>query len=792
MTEGGEFQIILKGDAEYKLTGKPGCTISEISEYVTSSLLKYTCHNLYNNGKKMESNDKVDELARPVVLELKYKSYSEYEARTHVEKIAKGLLLQDTVFEKALAAQSDGLFLKMSDLVDDPKESPLKLTNRTLTLEDITNGVLFYFSYKNEEIVANVNGFYHSDKCYSNLVSLLMEVFKVTEFQPLSDITSFKDYSWISYQSLAKVSFVDKFSGLNDNLVVDTFVDLNNEVQSLRDVGLSKDCTDADALNIEKSLFMLKSKFQQMAVNGVIGISQGGLLPVNPTESRDTHIYIWNNLFFGLVGDWYDRYTNSEYNKDVANIANANKELESINYLATLNLPNLSTMMTCLIGFAGKKYLVQTILGNSFKDMLQAPVVFGNIQKDDEALKFISNDAIKINEIASAAQLKMMKHSESFESCFHEETRITECNNKFYLSDVVRTTPIDALAFERFENSKITPIHDIMYYRRELITSYEVALQKPFEFSLQDEIKDLGIYLKSVIIPTFVLEALLTNNPIICNSYLCDKLHAYGINIRHLGLIHDLVESLKCADVASAIKSLYAGIMETSSSLFSISSTNELPKLALNSYLLDRVENLLNLIKSEIFGRSFKSVFIIDAVDLSVPESKSLFVKMINNLSNSQELIKMMNRKFLKQVDPTISIALLRRICECVGIRLNKSGLIKMEQNDFNFESSNVASFLINLKTSTHSINALKHFTQDNEKLSAAMSYLYGNTSFEVLNSRSRSAVNLVEYMNNKDSKTKDVESLTGPLMDEMLVVVQYFENTVGPFAYETVMALVF
>eukprot|EP00834_Sanchytrium_tribonematis_P000089 NODE_3_length_80033_cov_0.932970.p5 type:complete len:802 gc:universal NODE_3_length_80033_cov_0.932970:67142-64737(-) len=777
------------GDEKFTLNGKDGCTIKTLYDYIGNLLLKYTTNgfDLLHNNSVLNPDTKVQDLQLPYRFTIKIKEYTEFTAKLHINRLSKVLQPRGGIFNEVLTHGDIIPLVRTSELIHSSEDALIKIESYEKSFKDVSDGLLFIFTFKGNKIYSMIDGFYFKDTKYSNLVDLLRVNFDVSHYDASFDDSHFIEHTFIEFQKYNCVDIVNP--GINfESLAKDVRLgSINVEMQLSRTSGLSDDASEIQCIEADKNITMLQKKFKDLAVSGVLSIIQGGILPINPEDSSDKYIYVWNNLFFGPVGDWYEQYNDNTYHNILAVNSLANKEIEAISIFESLGIDSISTTMACLVKYGGKHYLVQAIAGNSFKAMLESEVVYGNSQKDQECDSFINSNELETSDLSKKLGFNLIQHSDNFQSVFLKQSRIAKCSDsKFYLSDIIRLTPEDAFSAQRYANAHTVPAHNIMYFRNELVQSFRECYSKNLEYNLSDNCDIISKYLESIVIPTLLLELLLKPDPIVSGTRLVDFMHSFGINVRYIGLLRDILLNLKISNNLNAdIVSLYKSVVDNSDKLLKSKLKYKIPELPLAYMNYDRVVALILLLETEIAARSVKSFFVMKSSGRSIVESKKIIIDILNELP-TLDIKDLKWRKYLVECSTGQNILLVKRICEVIGIRLSKFALQKMEENEFKFELKDFVCFLPLTKSSNHTVGSLKLLKS--EDLLSAMHFVYGENSSETLQIRCEQTLREIQNLNVDSSKDTAVKDL----FSEILQVSYCTEMVNGPFSQEALDCHVF
>eukprot|EP01059_Diplonema_ambulator_P035112 TRINITY_DN8165_c0_g1_i2.p1 TRINITY_DN8165_c0_g1~~TRINITY_DN8165_c0_g1_i2.p1 ORF type:complete len:1119 (+),score=317.47 TRINITY_DN8165_c0_g1_i2:43-3399(+) len=365
----------------------------------------------------------------------------------------------------------------------------------------------------------------------------------------------------------------------------------NDEVQRALELPSG---TFAERFFRDKALSRLHTEFIDFASQAVVTAVDGRVTPLNPQEPQEAWVYLINNTFISQAAD--TRKTYQDIGGDRAACVFAKQDLHGLQAIRKLRT-TLSTVSTAIFDYKGKRMLCQTlvpgILMRKADGKIAAPQVLG-VGEENEKL-YLTNEHVQeeLKRLAPALHCEphMMRDAEGNEHEVHinaELKAMHSSDDRHYLLECSKLTPRDVnwmdnpLAFVRFElvddfvKSKRThevyqkigeeiakkreegeSSLDIHFWALEEIRKADEVHAPKFNcdlhtFSLSMEhidpkektdashkqLEELAAFLKSKL-PTIVTE--LVNNEIVDTECLRDVFHDYGVNMRYLGEVIEML-----------------------------------------------------------------------------------------------------------------------------------------------------------------------------------------------------------------------------------------------------------
>ena len=262
----------------------------------------------------------------------------------------------------------------------------------------------------------------------------------------------------------------------------ETLRDWNEEIQSTRE--LQRD-TVQDRVFRERLISKIFAEFNDAAARGAMMVARGEVAPLNPTESKDAQIFVYNNVFYSFGADGVGTFT-SEGGDEAARVA-VGKDVGGVKAVNQLDIAGLAAPGTIIVDYLGKRLVAQSIVPGIFKqrEPEEHQVDYGGVEGRDVVAE---NEAfVPIFSQVSKA-LKVKKHAVwDKEGNKHvlegsvETKGLLGTDGRKYILDLYRLTPLDITWLEENwsdntdENAKASTHnypHRMTVLRPELIDSY--------------------------------------------------------------------------------------------------------------------------------------------------------------------------------------------------------------------------------------------------------------------------------------------------------------------------------
>lgn len=131
----------------------------------------------------------------------------------------------------------------------------------------------------------------------------------------------------------------------------------NEEIQSIRALP-AKNTSE----QIMKSRFIYRttSEFTESCRQTVIAISKGHIVPVNPMDTEENQVYIYNNIFFSRSIDTKEAF--KVCTGDEASRKSAAQDFKNQKLLHSFGIEGLSSVLCTVVDFMGQRFVGQSII----------------------------------------------------------------------------------------------------------------------------------------------------------------------------------------------------------------------------------------------------------------------------------------------------------------------------------------------------------------------------------------------------------------------------------------------
>lgn len=338
----------------------------------------------------------------------------------------------------------------------------------------------------------------------------------------------------------------------------------------------------------EKLLSKYIQEFRQVAVATAVSIVEGNVVPLNPNEPRDRHIYLRNNIFYSFGVNATGAHDST--GGDEAARYCAAKDVSAVRLLNRVDAPGVSSLLACVVDYLGERVVCQAPVPGVFSEQTDAEgnavdkVVYG-LSLEANEIRTDAEFADALKPLADAFHLK--PHRVQLESgadsgqdvVLSKDTKgLKGTDGRKYVIDLYRTTPLDVSFVEKHCTSSETSYphreasvrHEAVeeWYRRKAAAIFkveterlekegklegkerpQVALQydelnlNPDAFTGVNEsaddqkaVRELSEFVSQHLIPEFLNDVAQNAAPF-DGAQLSDYMHRGGINMRYLGTI---------------------------------------------------------------------------------------------------------------------------------------------------------------------------------------------------------------------------------------------------------------
>ncbi|KAJ2043727.1 Intracellular distribution of mitochondria, partial [Coemansia sp. S16] len=223
---------------------------------------------------------------------------------------------------------------------------------------------------------------------------------------------------------------------------VDSLRDWNEELQSIREMARE---TLGDRVLRDRQLHKWHAEFVEAAIPGAMAVVGGELVPLNPTDPVDQHMFLRDNIFYSKGFD--GRETFAQLGGDSAAHVATGKDITGVRLLNQLDTQGLHTLGSVVVDYCGVRVVAQSVVPGVFRRQEATPIVYGSVDQgvtvgaDPEfhqllepvakALHFaeheVANDAGDLAKLYTSADVK----------------GLTGTDGRKYVLDLYRMTPVD-------------------------------------------------------------------------------------------------------------------------------------------------------------------------------------------------------------------------------------------------------------------------------------------------------------------------------------------------------------
>ncbi|KAJ2689373.1 Intracellular distribution of mitochondria [Coemansia spiralis] len=373
-------------------------------------------------------------------------------------------------------------------------------------------------------------------------------------------------------------------------LVADSLRDWNEELQSIREMPRE---TLGDRVLRDRQLHKWHAEFVEAAIPGAMAVVGGELVPLNPTDPVDQHMFLRDNIFYSKGFD--GRETFAALGGDAAAHVATGKDITGVRLLNQLDTQGLHTLGSVVVDYCGVRVVAQSVVPGVFRRQEATPIVYGSVDQgvtvgaDAEFHRLLEPVAKALHfgehEVANAAG----EASKLYTSA--DVKGLTGTDGRKYVLDLYRMTPVDIefLESECAADGRFPAYpHKVVLLRPELVDTFweqstrkavmdhvaervkgdkgaeEVAeedLLKGFDFSLSfspdaftpmqaktagDEalagaVRGASRFLRDVSVPALARDLAAYVSTPLSGAALTATMHQRGINMRWLGRIAELL-----------------------------------------------------------------------------------------------------------------------------------------------------------------------------------------------------------------------------------------------------------
>ena len=224
----------------------------------------------------------------------------------------------------------------------------------------------------------------------------------------------------------------------------ETLRDWNEEIQTTRELPRE---TIQDRVLRERMTAKIYAEFNEAAARGAVLVARGEVAALNPTESRDAQIFVFNNIFYSFGADGVGTFT-SEGGDEAARVA-VGKDVMGVKAVNQLDVAGLATPGTIIVDYLGRRLVAQSIVPGIFRqrEPPETQVDYGGAEGRDVVAK---NEAFVETFSKVSKALKVKKHpvwdKEGNKHILEgsvETKGLLSTDGRKYILDLYRLTPLD-------------------------------------------------------------------------------------------------------------------------------------------------------------------------------------------------------------------------------------------------------------------------------------------------------------------------------------------------------------
>jgi protein TIF31 len=254
----------------------------------------------------------------------------------------------------------------------------------------------------------------------------------------------------------------------------ETLRDWNEEFQSARE--LPRESVQ-DRVFRERLIMKLFADYNDSAARGAIMVARGEVTPLNPTETPDAQIFVYNNVFYSFGADGVGTYA-AQGGDEAARVA-AGKDVSGVKVINNLDIEGLHTPCTVVVDYLGKRIVAQSIVPGIFKqpEPGETQIQYGAV----DGLDVVAADERFVplfRKLADSMHIKKHPVWDKEHKRFDLESSVemkglVGTDGRRYVLDLYRITPLD-ISWQEGKTPDDGPDypHRMSVLRQELVESY--------------------------------------------------------------------------------------------------------------------------------------------------------------------------------------------------------------------------------------------------------------------------------------------------------------------------------
>jgi len=273
----------------------------------------------------------------------------------------------------------------------------------------------------------------------------------------------------------------------------ETLRDWNEEIQTTRELPRE---TVQDRVFRERLTSKIYAEFNEAAARGAVMVARGEVAPLNPTESKDAQIFVYNNIFYSFGADGVGTFT-SEGGDEAARVA-VGKDVIGVKAVNQLDVPGLATPGTIIVDYLGKRLVAQSIVPGIFKqrEPEEHQVDYGGVEGRDVVAE---NEAFvpTFSQVSKAFRVKAHrvwdKEGKKHDLEGSVETKgLLGTDGRKYILDLYRLTPLDIQWLDAYWSDldgQATKLRDHNYPHRMTVMRPELV-EAYWRFKMGDYVRE--------------------------------------------------------------------------------------------------------------------------------------------------------------------------------------------------------------------------------------------------------------------------------------------------------------
>jgi protein TIF31 len=256
---------------------------------------------------------------------------------------------------------------------------------------------------------------------------------------------------------------------------IESLRDWNDELQAHREMPKS---VIQERMLRERLITKVQAEFTEAAVRGATAVVNGSLVPLNPLEPEEAHMYVYNNIFFSKDND--SRGTFEALGGDEAAHVATGKDLEGVRLLNNIDAEGLYTLASVIVDYKGQRIIAQSIVPGIFRRQDENSIVYGSVDNgaqisaDEQFHEAIGKEIAKSHHLAEHTLID--GNDQEVKLYTSQETKgLLGADGRRYMLDLYRLNPVD-IEFQEKEcveaNEKPAYPHKLTLLRPELMSLF--------------------------------------------------------------------------------------------------------------------------------------------------------------------------------------------------------------------------------------------------------------------------------------------------------------------------------